>query len=146
MFSESTRRVGIGLNHHARAARVDKTTSRTAASIFIERDGLEDAVFVGLPLVRSAIVGRVLFRPHQCSTPIGTGLRRIVVLPSIDPVRVARRRDLDAADLAVGPGKGPRIWLPVVRPGEADPGKKAVLVVLLPAIDLAVLVDVDAGP
>src|SRR5262245_2989765 len=66
------------------------------------------------------------------------------MLPAIDPVFFGFRRDLDALDAAVRRRVRPRVWFLDAGTREADLRQDAVLVVVLPAIDAAVLVAVDS--
>src|SRR4029078_10640188 len=90
----------------------------------------------GLHIVRRAVAVAVLFGTRE--DPV------LVVLPAIDLLLVRGGGDLDALHLAVRPGEGPGIGAAVLLPRKADLPRAALVVVVLPAIELAALVEIAA--
>src|SRR5262249_15295005 len=89
------------------------------------------------PLVRKAITVAILFGRDET---VGG-----VVLPAIDLVGIAGGRNLDAIDATVRTRIRPGIRHAVVFLREPDFDELSLLVVVLPAVNRAVLVPVDAA-
>src|SRR4029079_16220310 len=128
--------VGLSFEEHQRPAGVGEPPIGTAVEVLVHRRRLHRATLVGFPLVRLAVAVAVLFGAREDAV--------LVVLPAVDLLLVRSGGDLDALHLAVRPGEGPGVGAAILLPREADLHQPALVVVLLPAIELAVLVEIAA--
>src|SRR4051812_3668495 len=138
MPGEPTSAVRVGFNQRELAVVVGQPAIGLAVSVLVERGGLQRAAAVRFPLVGAAVAVGVFLGTDE------TGL--VVVLPAIDLVLVGRRRDLDALHLVALARVRPCVGIAVLLSREADLQQLPLLAVILPAIDGAVLVEIDAGP
>src|SRR4051812_21331371 len=140
--------VWVGFDQYERAVVIYEAAIRFAVGVLVELGARQRAILVDFPLVRFAIAVAVLFRSNQRATARRRveGLRRIVMLPPIDLVLVAGRRDLNAIHFAVASGVCPRVGLSVLIAREADLQQRPIVPVVLPTIHLPIFVEIDARP
>src|SRR4051812_8143772 len=140
--------VWVGFDQYERAVVICEAAIRFAVGVLVELGARQRAILVDFPLVRFAIAVAVLFRSNQRATARRRveGLRRIVMLPPIDLVLVAGRRDLNAIHFAVASGVCPRVGLSVLIAREADLQQRPIVPVVLPTIHLPIFVEIDARP
>ena len=103
----------------------------------VERHGGEASVVVGFPLVDLAVAVSVFFRTDQ---------RALLVVLRPGHLAVAGGRKLDPRDRSVGRRIGPAVFFAAVGPREANLLELLPVVVILPAVDLAVPVLIDLDP
>ena len=127
----------IHFQPRAAVGAVDQPAIGRAAVRLIERHRREDRTVIGFPLVDPAVAVGVFLGAHQDVL--------LVVLETVH-FAVATRGHVDADNRAVRSGIRPRVFLAVVRPGEADLLELLIGPVVLPAIDFAVFVLVDLDP